>query len=178
MTILLITYNLRSQLIRKSVCMVLHFVLVFVKGAIDSDRKLVPLIVVVWNSSQGGDGWKQTIQWNWVLCYFFGSLRAVAFESIRIYNAVQCDPWQFIQKPNPPEWLKMTPKPATQLTRNDPKNITQDLVDTLFDHSLNYCSALSFCRSITKTPTEGGLPVDKLAEGRKVLVFLTSSFLH
>ena len=44
-----------------------------------------------------------------------------------------------VQKPNPAECRrKMTPKTATKLTRNDPKNITQDSVDTLFDLSLNY----------------------------------------
>ena len=62
----------------------------------------------------------------------------------------------------------MTPQTA----RNNQNNITRDSVDTLFDLSLDYLLLnfiaeqiatavmyLSFCRSITTTPTEGGLPV-------------------
>ena len=67
-----------------------------------------------------------------------------------------------------PKDLAVTPKTA----RNDQKQITQDLVDTLFDLSLNYLLSnfiaeqiatavmyLSFYRLITTTTTENGLPV-------------------
>ena len=72
------------------------------------------------------------------------------------------------QTSGPKDLAKFTPKTAC----NDQKQITQDLVDTLFNFSLNYLLSnfiaeqfattvmyLSFYRSITTTTTESGPPV-------------------